>query len=56
MCKNETNYKNGKTKFAHLLHFEYKALGVANIEEEVANDRRGLAVDQLQARSESVVT
>ena len=39
----------------YLLHFEDKALSVSNVEEEVANDGGGLAVNHLQARSEPIV-
>ena len=41
--------------FIYLLHLEDKAFGVSDVEEEVANNGGGLAVHQLQARSESVV-
>ena len=41
--------------YIHLLHLEDEALSVSNVEEEVANDGGGLAVDELQARSEPVV-
>ena len=41
---------------SHLLHLEYEAFCVADVEEEVADDGGGLAVHHLQARAEPVVT
>ena len=53
-CKGR-NINKIKIIFFYLLHLEDKAFGVSNVEEEVADDGGGLAVDHLQARSEPIV-
>ena len=49
------NIQKYEVQVFYLLHLEDEAFRVSNVEEEVANDGGGLAVDQLQARSEPIV-
>ena len=49
------NIQKYEVQVFYLLHLEDEAFRVSNVEEEVANNGGGLAVNKLQARSEPIV-